>query len=140
MSRHRSGFTLLEVALAIGVLSVGLTAVVSLYMVSLKWAEEIRIDLTALQSGRMALTDANIILNYDYTYSDHKNNDAVAKGYVNDYFIVRKYDTSKAVSLPNNLGQYGPVVVEVYYGGTDEDGRLVHELHGTQIIHKDYNP
>ena len=136
----RSAFTLLEVALAIAVLSVGLTAVVSLYMVSLKWAEEIRIDLTALQSGRMALNDAGVLMNDDYSYCGHSNADAEAKGYVNDYYIVRSYDKSKISTLPNNAGEFGPVVVRVFYGGNDEDGLLVHELHSTQIIHRDYKP
>ena len=62
---NRSGFTLLEVALAIGVLVVGITAVVSVYMVSLGWAGEIRVDLTALQTARIVMIDAGVLTDDD---------------------------------------------------------------------------
>lgn len=138
--RLRAGFTLLEVALAIGILSFGLTAVVSVYMLSLKWAEEIRIDLTALQSGRVVLFDAGILRNEDYTSAGYTNRDERAEGYVNDYYVVRTFDKSAAVTLPGGMGEYVPVHIQVFYGGDDQDGMLAHELFCTQIIHQEYSP
>ncbi len=138
MKRSRAAFTLLEVALSIGILSFGLTAVVSVYMLSLKWAEEIRIDLTALQSGRIALFDAGVLMKKDFSPAGFTNNDSVAKGYVNDYFIVRSFDNE--VNLPTGMGKYVDVHVKVYYGGNDEDGTLAHEIFAQQIVHADYNP
>ena len=101
---QQQGFTLLEVALSIGILSFGLTAVVSVYMLSLKWAEEIRVDLTAMQSGRVALFDAGVLLDKDDNPANFNNRDELAKGYVNDYFIVRSYDKSQSVTLSNKMG------------------------------------
>ena len=137
---QRQAFTLLEVALAIGILSFGLTAVVSVYMVSLKWAEEIRVDLTALQSGRIALFDAAVLLNKDDSPASFTNRDTVAKGYVNDYFIVRSYDKSASVILPNKMGEYTKVSVKVYYGGDDTDGVIAHEVFCDYIIPEAYKP
>ncbi len=143
MMRGDKGFTLLEVALSIGILSFGLTAVVSVYMLSLSWAEEIRIDLTALQSGRAALYDAGILLTDADASAGYDNNDDVASGYVNDYYIVRTYDDATKVNVPDvtdKLGLYVEVHVKVYYGGNDQDGELVQELFSHQIIHTEYDP
>lgn len=137
---ERNAFTLLEVALAIGVLSVGLTAVISLYMVSLKWAEEIRINQTALRSGQVAVFDATVLLDEDFNNAGHINTDLVARGYVNDYYIIRTIDSGKSVALPNSMGIYVPILVQVYFGGNEDDGQLVAELNCTQIIHEDYAP
>ncbi len=139
-SINRQGFTLLEVALSIGILSFGLTAVVSVYMLSLKWAEEIRVDLTALQSGRIALSDAGILLDKDDNSANHSNRDEIARGYVNDYFVVRSYDKSESVALPNKMGEYTAVSVKVYYGGDDTDGVLAHEIFCHYIIPESYKP
>lgn len=138
--RRSDAFTLLEVALAIGILAFGITAVVTVYMVSLKWAESIRVDLTALQTGRVVLFDAGIISDKDGTPSGLSNRDELSKGYVNDYFVVRSYDKSKAIALPPGMGDYVQVRVQVFYGGTDADGKLAHEVFCSQIIPKSYLP
>ena len=136
----RSAFTLLEVALSIGVLVVGLTAIVSVYMVSLNWAEEIRVDLTALQTARVVLADAGVLTNKDDTNAGCDNPDTEAKGWVNDYFMLRSYDPALTTTLPNDAGDYVQVRVQVYYGGDNTDGQLAHELYCHQIILKAYNP
>ncbi len=136
----RTAFTLLEVALSIGVFVVGLTAVVSVYMVSLNWAEEIRVDLTALQTARVVIADAGVITNKDDSNAGCSNRDTEAKGWVNDYYVVRRYDPALVTTLPNNAGDYVRVRVQVYYGGDDKDGQLAHELFCHQILLKAYTP
>ncbi len=138
--RLESGFTLIEIAMSIAVFAFGLTAVIVVYMVTLRWAEEVRIDLTALQSGRAALHDCSILRNYQGQPLLLDNRDAEAKGWLNNYYIVRNCFLSDGITLPDNYGLYVDVVVKVYYGGTDEDGRLVHQLHSQQIIPGEYAP
>ena len=139
-SQQRAAFTLLEVALAIGVLVVGLTAVVSVYMVSLNWAEEIRVDLTALQTARVVMADAGVLTNKDDTNAGYSNRDTTAMGWVNDYFVLRSYDPAQTTVLPNNGGNYVHVKVQVYYGGDNTDGQLAHELYCHQILLTAYKP
>ena len=136
--RHRKGFTLLEVALSIGILAVGLTAVVSVYMLALGWTEEIRVNLTALKTGRAVLADAGILMDENRKPLNKSNRDTEAKGWVNNYFIVRKYDDSKSVSLGNNAGKYVEVEVQVFSGGDDNDGLLVHEIYCHQVLPSRY--
>ncbi|NRA39624.1 MAG: type II secretion system protein [Planctomycetes bacterium] len=142
----RSAFTLLEVALSIGILVVGLTGIISVYMVSLSWAEEIRVDLTALQTARIVLADATILTDENDLPQNFDNRDTEAKGWVNDYFAVRTFDEAESVDLPGagngvgSAGEYVKVRVQVYYGGNDEDGLLAHELFCHQIILPEYKP
>ncbi len=137
-AQQRGAFTLLEIALAIGILSIGLTAVVSVYMLALSWTEEIRVNLTALKTGRAALADAGILMDKKRNPLDLSNSDAEAKGWANNYFIVRTIDTSKSVTLDNDAGTYVEVKVEVYSGGDDTDGLLVHQIFCHQILPKGY--
>lgn len=136
--RHQSGFTLLEVALSIGILAVGLTAVVSVYMLALGWTEEIRINLTALKTGRAVLADAGILMDENRNPLNKSNRDTEAKGWVNNYFVVRKYDDSKSFNLAKNAGKYVEVEIQVYAGGNDDDGLLVHEIFCHQILPSGY--
>ncbi len=138
--RNRSAFTLLEVALSIGILVVGLTAVVSVYMVALGWSEEIRVDLTALQTGRIVLADAGVLADKNDVPLGLTNKDSTAKGWVNDYFVVRSFNPAETTTLPNGAGDYTEVRVQVYYGGNDSDGKLAHQLFCHQVILPEYNP
>ena len=137
-SRQRSAFTLIEVTIAIAMLAVGLTAVVSTFLMALDWSSQVRIDLTALQSGRIAITDATLLTDHNDVPLTHRNDDEEAKGWLNGYFIVRNCDPSEIELLPNNGGQYLTIRIKVYYGGDDEDGRLVQELIGRQILPMSY--
>ena len=137
-NQQRSAFTLLEIALAIGILSIGLTAIVSVYMLALSWTEEIRVNLTALKTGRAVLADAGILMDEQRNSLGFSNGDAEAKGWANNYFIVRTIDTSKSVALENDAGTYVNVKVEVYSGGNDSDGLLVHQIFCHQILPKGY--
>ena len=139
-SPRTSGFTLIEIAMSIAVFAFGLTAVVVVYMVTLRWAEEIRIDLTALQSGRAVLRDCSILRNKNDEPLLLNNRDEDAKGWINGYYFVRHYSAADGISLPDNYGLYVDVVVNVYYGGTEVDGRLVHQICARQIIPGEYLP
>ena len=138
--KHRLGFTLLEVMLALAVLVTGLTAVVSIYMVSLQWIEEIRVDLTALQTGRAVLADAGILTDRDHARLNHSNKDAEAKGWLNDYYVVRTTEEVVRPNFPVSAGTYLHVRIQVYFGGTDEDGILAHDFTCDQIMLEEYNP
>ena len=135
---QRGGFTLLEIALSIGILSIGLTAVVSVYILALSWTEEIRVNLTALKTGRAVLADAGILMDKNRNPLDLSNRDEEAKGWANNYFMVRSYDPSESIALDNDAGLYIKVKVEVYTGGDDTDGLLVHQIFCHQILPREY--
>jgi type II secretory pathway pseudopilin PulG len=135
---NRSAFTLIEVTLALGVLTFGLTAIVAVYMVSLSWIEEIRVDLTALQTGRMVLADAGVLSDKDDVPSGYSNLDATAKGWVNDYFVVRTVEKPSYPNFDSTVGTYLRVQIQVYFGGTDEDGLLAHDFYCEQIMPSEY--
>ncbi len=137
---RKSAFTLIEVALSLAVLVAGLTAVISIYMVSLQWVEEIRVDLTAMQTGRIVLADAGVLMDKDDNRLGLKNTDPEAKGWLNDYFILRTVTTPAISHFDSSAGRYVTVRIRVYHGGTDQDGVLAHDFHCDQIILKDYNP
>ncbi len=137
--QSRLAFTLIEVALSLAVLVTGLTAIISIYMVSLQWVEEIRIDLTALQTGRIALADAGVLMDKDNNRLGQKNTDTTSKGWINDYYIVRSVETPSYPNFPGSAGKYLRVTIQVYYGGTEEDGLLAHEFSVDQIMPKEYN-
>lgn len=137
---YLSGFTLLEVVLSIAILTVGLTAVVSVYMVALSWVSEIRVDLTALQTARIVMVDAGVLTDEDDVNAGFNNRDVKASGWVNDYFVVRSYDPSRTITLPNGGGDYVETVVKVFAGGNENDGALVQQLCCHQIIPLEYMP
>ena len=136
--RSRAAFTLVEVMLSLVVLVSGLTSVVSLYMVSLSWIEEIRVDLTALQSGRIALVDAGALHGSDGTALNQGNLDAEASGWLNDYYIVRTVTRPPEVEHPSSARTYVRVRIQVYYGGSESDGLLAHDFSCDQIIPVEY--
>ena len=131
--RHNQGFTLIEVAISIGILSFGLTAILLVYLTSLRWAEEVRIDLTGLHSARGALYNASHLTDAKGVPLGCKNTDVVAEGWVNDYYVVRASQKKAMPVEMNSLGEYYEVRVQLYYGGNQDDGRLVQEL-GTDIL------
>ena len=133
-----AAFTLLEVMLALAVLVTGLTAVISIYMVSLTWIEDIRVDLTALQSGRVALVDAGALRSKENVPLNKGNLDLVAKGWLNDYYIVRTVKQPTDKVHPATAGTYVTVRIQVYFGGTDEDGLLAHDFSCDQIVPAGY--
>lgn len=137
-THHRSAFTLIETSLALGVLTFGLTAIVAVYMVSLQWIEEIRVDLTALQTGRIVLADAGVLADEDGTALGLSNLDTEAKGWVNDYYVVRSVEKPSYPNFDATAGTYLRVRIQVYYGGNDEDGLLSHDFYCEQIMPPEY--
>ncbi len=136
--QQRAAFTLIETTLALGVLIFGLTAIVSVYMISLSWIEEIRIELTALQTGRIVLADASVLRNRDDTPAGCSNLDETAKGWVNDYFVVRTVEKPSYPDFDSAVGTYLRVRIQVYFGGDDEDGLLAHDFYSEQIMPAEY--
>ena len=134
----RSAFTLIEATLALGVLTFGLTAVVAVYMISLTWIEEIRVDMTALQTGRIVLASADVLTDKDNDPAGYNNLDTVAKGWVNDYFVVRTVEEPSYPNFDKTVGTYLRVRIQVYYGGTEEDGLLAHDFYCDQIMPPEY--
>ncbi len=134
----RSAFTLIETTLALGVLIFGLTAIVSVYMISLTWIEEIRIELTALQTGRVVLSDAGVLKDKQGSFKNASNLDATASGWVNDYFVVRTVEKPSYPKFDSSVGTYLRVRIQVYFGGNDEDGLLVHDFYSEQIMPAEY--
>lgn len=138
--QSKSAFTLIEVVLSLAVLTAGLTAIVSVYMVSLQWIEEIRVDLTALQTGRAALADASLLMDENNIRLGHSNTDNEAKGWLNDYYVVRTVETPSYPNFPGSAGEYLRVRIQVFFGGTDEDGVMAHDFYSDQIMPAEYKP
>ncbi|NRA36989.1 MAG: type II secretion system protein [Planctomycetes bacterium] len=140
--KSTTAFTLIEIALSLAILITGLTAVISIYMVSFQWIEEIRVDLTALQTGRVIMVDAGLLMDENDARLEKSNLDASAKGWINDYYVVRTVETQTVpgFTASDKAGTYITVRIQVYYGGTDEDGLLSHDFSCDQIIPYGYVP
>ena len=132
--RGYSAFTLLEVIVALSVLIVGITASTRVYTLILKWSEEVRVDMTALETGRTALYNAAVLTDRQGNVKSHKNDDVQAAGWLNVYYVVREIDETKTKILPDEYGKYVHISIRVYYGGDDTDGALVHSLESREII------
>lgn len=136
--RSDQGFTLIEIVLAMAVLGLGMATVMTVFMTSLRWAEEVKLDLTALQAGRIALYDAGVLYDNNLQPLNFKNDVAEAKGWLNTYYIVRSIDAARTVNIIKKGGDFVHVDVKVYYGGDDATGELVHHLQMQQIIPDGY--
>ncbi len=132
------GFTLIEIVLAMAVLGLGMATVMTVFMTSLRWAEEVKLDLTALQAGRIALYDAGVLHDQTNTPLGFKNDEAEVKGWLNTYYIVRTVPTTRKHTINQKGGDFVEVAVKVYYGGDDTTGELVHHLIMQQIIPDGY--
>lgn len=140
LKNKKDGFTLIEVAIAIGVLSFGLTAILIVYLTSLRWAEEIRIDLTSLHSARAAIFDAAMLTDESNVSLGFTNTDAMAEGWMNDYYIVRTASPQVIDPGLSAVGSYYEIKVQVYYGGNSDTGRFVQELNSEQFVPSGYAP
>lgn len=139
----RNAFTFVEVAIAMVVLVVGLTAILSLLFVGLDWGREIRMRTTVVNTARAALDDPLLV-------SSSANPAAYEKveGYVNGLYVVRdavEYSEDKwmgasrggrvltTYDLADLPGFYANVKVEVYEGvtgGVLSTGNKVYEING----------
>ena len=137
---NRSAFTLIEVAISIGILSFGLTAILVVYLTSLRWAEEIRIDMTSLHMARAAVYDAGVLTDKDDVGKGYDNSDTPAEGYVNDYYVVRTFVEDPLPGMVSSIGRYVTVNVEVFYGGDKDTGRPVQNIECDQFLLSGYKP
>lgn len=139
--KQRRAFTLIEVAMSIAILSFGLTAILVVYLTSLRWAEEIRIDMTSLHTARAAIYDAGVLADENDVSLGLTNTDSPAEGWVNGYYIIRTYTEEPWSSAGlSSLGKYVDVNVKVYYGGDNLRGRLVQDVYCEQFLLSGYNP
>lgn len=125
----RSGLTLIELAIAILVLFVGITASVSMVLTGLKWGYDIRDNTLAVETARTALADATVI---DETAT---NRDASVSGFVNGFWVVREVAPAAldvAPKDPSKLsGHFEHVRVQVYSDvrdGNVAEGKLLWDI------------
>ncbi|MFW5830412.1 MAG: type IV pilus modification PilV family protein [Planctomycetota bacterium] len=134
MRRLRAGFTLIEVAVAIGLLAIGLAAVTSVYLTGLRWAEESRSLYTGTETGRQVLLEAGLLSDTPQAAisAGHSNGDTAASGWLNGYFVLREEVDRE--DLPASAGILQTVRIRVYAGGDDRSGRLVQDMIGSVLL------
>lgn len=127
MSQHRSAFTLLEVAVSLAILTIGLTAATSVYITGLRWAAEARQNFTGMETAQQVLRHPDILRDARVggALCGFDQDTDEAAGWLNGYFITRKRHSADDVNVTSGGGSLRSVSVEVYAGGTKEDGELV---------------
>lgn len=131
MRTHRSGFTLAEVAISIAVLIVGLTGAVSVFIMGVSWANEIKVNLTAFDAAQTVLEDPAILATVEAPRPPVPANPAPddddVRGFLHGYYFVRTFDPAATKVLPDGGGQLLRVTIVGYHGGDDSTGRRVFE-------------
>lgn len=130
----RSAFTLLEIAVSIGILTVGLTAVVVVYYTGVRWAHDAKVDYSAYATARSVYENASILKNHpDFPENTTAHNlSDECKGYINGFYVVRTI-TNKT-ELASKAGTITEVEVQVYDGGTDANGEHVAQFTGKLYV------
>ncbi|NRA40273.1 MAG: type II secretion system protein [Planctomycetes bacterium] len=130
----RSAFTLLEIAVSIGILTVGLTAVVVVYYTGVRWAHDAKVDFSAYSTARSVYENASILKNHpDFPDSAQAHNlSDECKGYINGFYVVRSI--TKETELENKAGTITEVEILVYDGGTDANGEQVAKFSGKLYV------
>lgn len=126
--------------MSIAILSFGLTAILVVYLTALRWAEEIRIDMTSLHSARAVIYDAGILTDENDINLNMKNSDTPVEGFINDYYVVRSFTDEGLDPKLSSIGQYVKINVKVYYGGNQLTGQLVQDINCSQFLLAGYNP
>ena len=142
--RVRSAFTLLEIAVSIGVITIGLTAAVVVYFTGVRWANDAKLNYTAYATARSVYNNA-IILKTDPNFVDTDPADNLqdsCKGYLNGFYVVRTVESKVDVGVlaGGKAGTMTEVRVNVYDGGTDVDGEEAVELHAKLFVPAGYGP
>ena len=133
-SKQRAAFTLIEIAISILVLVVGLAASMSMISLGLDWGRDVRINTMAIETLRTAVNDATVI-------DDSKDNlDPDVRGHVNGFYIIRKREpgtvhgdaSNTAIDGDKHAGSFSNIDASVYYGvpagGDETDGELVWQV------------
>jgi len=121
--------TLVEIAIAILVLFVGVTASVSMVLTGLKWGYDIRDNTLAVETARTAFEDATLI------DPGATNRDPTVEGFVNGFYVIRDVSPSTGPAAPANpsaLGGYlENVRVRIYSdvrNGNVAEGKLLWDV------------
>jgi len=140
---NRRAFTLVEVALAMAVLTVGLTAVTAVYLTALRWTAETRHQFIAIDTAQQVLREP-ALLSLDRaggTPAGFSALESESRGFLNGLYLVRRrLAQEELTSSPTTAQPARPVAnadrvrIEVYAGGTDEDGDLVFTLDATDLV------
>ena len=129
--KQRSGFTLIEVAIAIAILAAGSTACITMFITGLKWTEEVKINASA------AFTAQSVINAPQVFEEDARNKDAPylftkdSKGWINGYYAVRTVSDLETIVDRNGSatgGYVANITVYIYHGGDESDGELVYSI------------
>ena len=144
MKSIRNAFTLLEIAISIGVITIGLTAAVIVYFTGVRWANDAKVNYSAYSTARAVYNNA-AILRTDPSFNDSdpaSNLEPVCKGYLNGFYLVRTVENITAVGVlaGGEAGQLTEVRINVYDGGTDIDGEEIIELHAKLFVPAGYKP
>jgi prepilin-type N-terminal cleavage/methylation domain-containing protein len=125
----RSGFTLTEVAIAIAVLIVGLTGSISVFIMGVSWANEIKVKLTAFDAAQTVLVDPGILATVESPRPPvpptPEPGDDEVRGFLHGYYFVRTVETSQSVDIPSGGGRLLRIRVVGYHGGDDSSGQRV---------------
>ncbi|MFW5828888.1 MAG: type IV pilus modification PilV family protein [Planctomycetota bacterium] len=131
--RMRSAFTLVEVAIAMAVLVIGLSAATGVYITGLRWASETRHQYTATKTAGLVVQDARLLraglrseapAGYDNGHDD-------AQGWLNGYYCVRT--VTDRTTLPGRGGDLCSLEIRIYADGDASSGELIHTVASTMI-------
>ena len=142
--KQQSAFTLLEIAISIGVITIGLTAAVMVYFTGVRWANDAKVNYSAYTTARAVYNNA-AILKTDPSFDAAEEADNLqdsCKGYLNGFYVVRTITSRSDVGVltAGNAGTMTDVRINVYDGGTDIDGEEVVELHARLFVPAGYGP
>lgn len=134
-ARSRSGFTLIEVALAIAILAAGSTACIAMFVTGLRWSTEAKINATAPISAQ-AVSETPHVLDLDPRNTGPFTYTSDCEGWINNYYAVRTVtDLVQLIDDGGNPtgGYVCTVDVDMYHGGDKNDGDVVYTI--KRIMH-----
>ena len=142
MKYLRSAFTLVEVAISITILVIGLTAAMSLLVVGVGWATDAKVNYTAIDAAQSIIDNPGILAKVHAQLPPTSSEDSsdpitpltnVCSGYFNGYFFVRTI-VAAVENLPDSGGTYMTVRIEGYHGGDDQLGTKVVDYHSRVFV------
>lgn len=128
----RDGFTLIEVAISMAILTIGITAAVAMIMTGIKWSTDIKINETALHTCNAVLQDVTAFeLDERNAASTYSSNTTSAEGWLNGYYVVRTINSVQTISDSNGGSTGGneiDVTISLYHGGDKDSGEIELEV------------
>ena len=134
----RQAFTLVEIALALAVLTIGLTAVTTVYLTALRWAAETRHQYTAIDTAHQVLRDPALLS------KDREGLQAISdfndplRGWLNGFYVIRERGDGESYLTVGGteVARSYEVRVSIYAGGTDADGMLVSVIDSVDLVRR----